>query len=731
MMIHCALWRPLLFAATLLVLAGGGMARARRPERPAGHAALAWRDLDGRPHTARVAGTRATVLLFSSTTCPCADGYSGRLRELARENAARPVRFFAVFSAPGETAAGIRAYAARRELRLPLVLDEGGRLAAALGARATPTAFLLDAGGRVLYSGRFDDSPDARLARKQYLRDALDAALRDEAPRVARTLAFGCAVAADPPAPGPAPAAAGSVKLFPGLAKVALQATTRVPEAQRYFKQGLALWYGFNFDEAERSFREAARLDPECAMASWGIVLSLGMNYNWDFDPAREKECHAAARRALALAPKASARERALIEALVQRHTDAREPDRQKLLEIYATAMRRVAARYPDDPDVAVLFAASMMDLRPWYLWTGNGQPRPGTREIVATLERVLKAHPDHMGAHHFYIHAMEKSPNPERALPSATAIGGLAPLSGHIVHMPAHIYQRVGDFRRAAAHNRWGADVDTQYVVPEKVTGRYVAYYIHNLDFLAYSHQMAGRSNEAMAAARELVEVAARHRPAVRSPLCPSAPLVTADVLVRFRRWDGILKAAVPTADDHAGRLYDCYARGVALAAKGDVAGAEQQLAAIDAAVAALGPFFVSGAAGTPYEKAAPLLVTAARSTLEGRIALARGDPQAAARAFRKGVDAEDALPYAEPPLWRAPIREALGAALLRAGQAKAAEAVFRADLRRNRGSGRSLFGLTKSLEAQGKASEARAVAAQFRQAWELADVRLAVEGL
>jgi tetratricopeptide (TPR) repeat protein len=722
-------YRPLLFALLALGAAGSGLAAAGRPAAtpPGG---LSWRGLDGREYAAQAAG--ATVLLFGSTTCPCADGYVDRLVALAREPTRPPARFFVVFSGPGETAAGVRAYAARRGLTMPVVLDDGGRLAVGLGARVTPTAVLLDAAGAVAYAGRFDDSPDPRLVKAQYLRDALAAVLRGQPPRQARTRAFGCATAADPPAPGPAPATGPArAKLFPGLGKVGLKATTRSAEAQRYFQQGLALWYGFNFDEAERSFRTAAQLDPECALAPWGIALSLGMNYNWDFDPAKEGECHAAVQRALALAPKASEREQALIRALAQRHTNAPNPDRGQLLRAYADAMRRVAADYPGDPDVAVLFAASMMDLRPWQLWTGNGQPRPGTLEIVAALERALKKDPDHMGAHHLYIHAMEKSPRPERALPSAAALAGLAPLSGHLVHMPAHIYQRVGDFRRAAAHNRWGADVDTPYVVREQVKGRYLAYYIHNLDFLAFSHTMAGRSQDAVATARELADVVARHRPALRSPLCPSAPLVAADILVRFRRWDDILKASAPAADDHSGRLYDRYARGAALAAKGDAAGAKQQLQGIDTAVAALGPAFAAGAAGTPYEKSAPLLIQAARSTLAGRIALANGDVAGAVAAFRQAIEAEDALPYAEPPLWRSPIREALGGALLRAGRAGAAEAVFRADLRRNPGSGRSLFGLMKSLEAQKKSREARAVAVQYRKAWENADVTLTVAGL
>jgi tetratricopeptide (TPR) repeat protein len=715
-----------LMTGLVLPLSAVQGAPANQATRPGVSESLSWRDLDGREHSAR-ADARATVLVFGSTECPCADEYVERVAGLAGDYAGKGARFFLVFSNPSETEPGVRAYAARRKLAVPAVLDADRKLAERLGADVTPAAVLLDRAGKIRYAGQIDDSPDVRLVKQQYLREALEDVLRGRAVRHARTDAFGCAVA---PETGTAPPER-PVRLIPGLGKVRFNATTRSPEAQQFFQQGVALWYGFNFDEAERSFREAARLDPECAMAYWGTALSLGMNYNWDFDPSREGEVYRITRRALELAPKATERERLLIQALARRHSEAPNPDRQKLLGEYVSEMRRIHQSLPADSEVAVFFAASMMDLRPWDLWTWEGQPKPGTLEIVAVLERVLKKDPNHIGANHLYIHAMEAGLQPERALRSARRLAALAPRSGHLVHMPAHIFQRVGDFRSAARSNRDGADIDSPYIASDKISGRYIAYYIHNLDFLAFSHSMAGRSADAMATARELAEAVARHRPAARGIMCPSASLVASDVLVRFRRWDDILKAPEPPQADMAGRLFDVYARGMALVSKGDRAGAEKALQQIDAAAAAIGPAFATGAEGTPYAKAGPLLIKAARSMLAGKIALARGDVEGGIRALREGIAAEDELPYAEPAMWRAPIRETLGGALLRASRPAEAETVFRDDLRRNRGSGRSLFGLMKSLEAQGRKREARKIEKEFNKAWQHADVQLTAASL
>jgi tetratricopeptide (TPR) repeat protein len=296
---------------------------------------------------------------------------------------------------------------------------------------------------------------------------------------------------------------------------------------------------------------------------------------------------------------------------------------------------------------------------------------------------------------------------------------------------MPAHIYQRVGDFSKAAKHNRDAADVDADYALKYKMPGRYVAYYIHNLDFLAYSHSMGGRAQDALATARELSEVIATHRPKFRSAVCPSAPLVVADLLVRFHRWDDVLKASPPAPDDMAGRLFDTYARGMAHVARGNLPEAEKALQAIDTAGPAAAEAFATTTAGTPYAKAGPLLIRAAKSVLAAKIAQARNDAAAAELHLRAGIEAEDALPYAEPAMWRSPIRESLGGMLLRAGKAAEAEAVFREDLKRNRGNGRSLFGLWKSLEKQNRPAEAAEAERQFRQAWGRADLELTVEKL
>lgn len=721
-----------LIAAAPALAAPSARAGGPRPAPRAGEAGqpaaapLAWQDLAGRTHTAADRATAATVLVFTSTWCPCADEYAGRVRELARAYSGRGVRFFLVLSDPRETPERTREYAAGRGLELPLVLDRDALLAQRLRVEVTPSAVVLAPGGAVRYSGRVDDSSEPRLVQRHYLRDVLNAMLTGTAKPAESTRSLGCAVtAAAAPTTGPRP-----VRLLEGLGTVKMTATTRVPAAQRFFQQGMALWYGFNFDEAERSFREAARRDPRCAMAYWGTALSLGMNYNWDFDPAREREVYELVRRAAELSAGAGERERLLIRALARRHDGNPEGDRAALLQAYATAMRELARSRPRDVEVLVLAAVAGMDLRPWDLWTSDGRPQPGTGEIVETLERALKLDPRHIGAHHMYIHAVEASSNPARALPSARLLARLAPRSGHLVHMPAHIFQRVGEYRRAGEHNRSAADLDADYLAREQITGRFVGYYLHNLDFLVFSHAMAGRYQDAFSAARELADAIARYRPVAKAVVCPSASVVASDVLARFGRWEQVLAAPEPPESDGPARLFDDYARGMALLARGDLTGARARLQRLAAAETTLTSTYATGAAGTPYAKTGPLLVKTAHARLAARILEATGDVEGAVAALRAALPAEDALPYAEPALWRAPLREALGGILLRAGRAREAEAVFQEDLQRNRGNGRSLYGLWQSRLKAG-APDTEAAERAFRAAWRHADTRLTPEDL
>jgi tetratricopeptide (TPR) repeat protein len=701
-------------AATVML----AMAAIAAPE--GGSGAVAWRDMRGATHAAADGDSRATVLLFGSTRCPCADGYTSRVRQLAAEYAPRGVRFFAVFSGAAVPRAEVAAYTESRRLAFPAVHDTSERLARQYGAKVTPTAVLLTEGA-VRYHGRIDDSPEPVAVRRQYLREALDAVLAGRRVALAQTAPVGCAVGAQK---GEKPT--GPPKLVEGIGTVRFPITTTKGEAQRYFAQGMARWYGFNMPEAERSFREVVRLDPECAMGWWGITLSLGMDYNEGYDPERLPEARAAIRKALSLARYATAKEQALIRAMAVRNdTD----DQKKALAPYRAAMARVHRSYPQDDNIAVLYAASIMDLRPWALWTKDRKPLPDTAEALRVLEATLRRDPNHIGANHYYIHATEGTGTPEKALPSARRLAALAPNSGHLVHMPAHTYMRVGDYANSSASNELASQVDRLYFAAEGKPTRYAPYYLHNLDFLIAADMMGGRVKPAVEAARQLAEVAAQLTPADAPLWCGSASGIIA-VYARCRQWDDILKAAAPPEANPFATAMWRYARGMAYAAKRDRASAERELAALRTeAVAAEKAVPVVPIPGftESFQKTYRLLVP----VLSGKVALLSSDGEAALAHFRQGVEIEDTLPYLEPATWRYPVREALGGALLTLNRPKEAEAVFRADLQRNPNSGRSLFGLMTALERQGRRDEASRVRAQFQEAWKRADIQLRAEEL
>src|SRR6266699_310081 len=280
---------------------------------------------------------------------------------------------------------------------------------------------------------------------------------------------------------------ASSPKLLPGLGEVHHAVSTKNSQAQQFFDQGLKLVFGFNHDEARRSFQRAAELDPTLALAWWGVALTLGPNYNLPVDPEREKAGYDAAQRAVALKPNASESERAYIDAVAVRYSNDPRADLHQLDVTYKDAMSKLAARYPDDLDAVTLYAESAMNLNPWHLWTADGKPAEGTEEIVRVLESVLKRDPNHLGANHYYIHAVEASPHPERALPYAVMLPALVPAAGHLVHMPAHIYERLGDYMSAARSNREAAQADEAAVAARGVeTPSALLYYSHNLHFLA-----------------------------------------------------------------------------------------------------------------------------------------------------------------------------------------------------------------------------------------------------
>jgi tetratricopeptide (TPR) repeat protein len=521
----------------------------------------------------------------------------------------------------------------------------------------------------------------------------------------------------------PAVRQAGSaVPLFEDLGSHHMAISTRVAAAQQYFDQGMRLVYGFNHPEAIRAFDEAARLDADCAICHWGAALAYGPHVNAPMDSASGVAAHQHLREAIALKPKASARERAFIDALAKRYASPPPADRAKLDSSYAHARADVVRRYPSDLDAATLYAESLMDLRPWNYWHKDGSPYPGTSIVLAQLERVMKADPDHPGACHYYIHAVE-AVAPEKAVACAEHLAALMPGAGHIVHMPGHIYIRVGRYDDAIKANEHAVHTDETYIEREKPSGLYpIGYYPHNLHFLAFAASMAGRSAEAIDAARKTGEKipaeVARQAPPLEA-LLTYTPLT----LVTFGKWDEVLASPLPPSDLRLSTGLAYYARGVAHAAKGQWPEARAALDTVKAIAAGTSPHDqIALSAGGGENK---IIMEIAAHALMGEIADRSGQSDAASH-FREAVRLQDSFNYTEPPQWYYPVRHSLGAVLLRQSQAAEAERIYRQDLKTFPENGWALFGLMKALQAQGKATEAQAVEARFRKAWAGADVTL-----
>jgi len=497
---------------------------------------------------------------------------------------------------------------------------------------------------------------------------------------------------------------------------------TASPPAQRWFDQGLRFVYAFNHNEAQKAFREAARLDPACAMCFWGIAMTEGGNYNHPTDTDREKRALEAVQGAQQRAAAATPVERALIQALAKRHTADAAAKRDALDRAYADAMRDVARQFPDDVDAATFFADAAMNLRPWNLWTPEGAPYPGTEEIVQTLERVLAKNPNHPGALHLYIHAVEAGPQPARAEAAADRLLKLMPGAGHIVHMPSHIYWRVGRYADAVASNTAAVQADRTFFKTSQPSPIYRGlYYPHNIDFIWQSAGMQGRSAETLRAAREFAENAPVEM-IKAMPDMETAPVAPIVALVRFGRWDEVLQHPAPPREF----LYTTgvwhYARGLAFNAKGQAAEARRELTELEKVLAS-----VPAERTVAFFFRAKNVLQMAANVLGGEIAAKTGDTASAERLLRAAVAEQDTHWFTEPPPWYFPVRHALGAVLLQAGRGADAEQVYREDLRRNPGNGWALFGLTQSLRAQGKAAEAARAEDSFRKAWASADVTLA----
>jgi tetratricopeptide (TPR) repeat protein len=497
--------------------------------------------------------------------------------------------------------------------------------------------------------------------------------------------------------------------------------TTSSPLAQQYFDQGLVWAYAFNHDEAIRSFEKATRLDPECAMAWWGIALCNGPHINNPIvPPHRSEAAWEALQRAVALRENTTPTERALIGALSTRYTDPPPADRRPLDEAYAKAMREVWLTYSDDSDVGTLCAEALMDLRPWDLWTKDGRPQPGTEEIIDILEDVLRLDPGNPGANHLYVHAVEASPHPERANAAADRLRGLVPGSGHLVHMPSHIDVLTGRWALASQQNELAIQADREYRAISPKQGFYRLYMAHNHHMLSFASMMEGRSKVAIRSAREVVESVPEDYLRRETALMDPYMGAVYDALKRFGRWDDILREPAPPSYLPITTAMWRFNRGVAYTAKGEVQNAEREQAAFREAVSN-----VPEDAVMAINPAKNVLQIAAHF-LQGEIAFRRGDMDEAVNELRKAIALEDDLLYMEPPEWVQPTRHTLGAVLLSAARYEEAERVYREDLSRWPENGWSLYGLARCLRARGEKTEAEAVEARFRKVWARADARI-----
>ena len=501
-----------------------------------------------------------------------------------------------------------------------------------------------------------------------------------------------------------------------GLGDDAFPVTTRSAESQQFVDQGLRLTYAFNHSEALRAFKEAARLDPENAMAYWGWALVLGPNLNLPMQPAVAPQARHAAQRALELASKVSPREKAYIDAIAQRYAGDAATDRRSLDEAYARAMKRVLDRHPDDLDAATLYAAALVNLSPWNYWNLDGTPRPHTDEIVAILESVLQRNPQHVGALHYLIHLFEDR-FPARAESHADALRPLMPGAGHIVHMPSHIYMRVGRYSDSYAVNALAAEADEGYIIQCRAQGVYpLNYYPHNVHFLAWSAMFLGRPDLALAAARKIVQkvptdLASDGNVWALYEVFLAQPIF---VMVRFGMWEAMLAETKPSVDSQFITGIWHYGRALAFLHSGRPAKARQELDWLAQRRQAMGELgrYVSATSG---EK----LLTIAEEIVRGELAAREGHTLEGLARLERAVRLEDGLAYNAPPEWYFPVRHWLGAMLLDVGRPDEAEVVYAADLRSNPENAYALLGLKLALEQQGKTEDAQSAARRFARAW------------
>jgi len=510
--------------------------------------------------------------------------------------------------------------------------------------------------------------------------------------------------------------------ILPGLGTHSLSVTTKSPEAQRFFDQGLALTYAYNHAEAKRAFQEATRLDPDCAMAYWGWALVLGPNLNAPMSADNVEEAYWAIQQANDRKSNATAMEQAFINALSARYAEKAVDDRAPLDKAYYEAMEKVYADYPTDPDVASLFAATIMNMSPWNYWTKDSNPRSRTEQALEVLEKIVESNPNHAGALHYYIHLVEEH-YPEKAEAGSDSLIKVMPGSGHLLHMPSHIYMRIGRYADAFESNRLAVAADEGYIAACAAQGMYpAAYYPHNIHFQAWAAQREGRSVEALKHSRKVGEMARKSSEAgmvwAIHQIFHSMPYY---MFIRFGKWDELLREPTPPKEQIFSRGLFHMGRGLAYIEKGNLRKASKELSTLKKAAEnkiAQEEFVGSASAVTVLEIAV--------NVLAGELALAQGKGDKALNHFEMATRLEDSMKYTEPPDWMLPTRHNLGNALLELGKTAQAETVFWEDLKRNPENGYSLFGLHQALIAQEKTGDAEIIQERFEKAWVAADVIL-----
>lgn len=510
--------------------------------------------------------------------------------------------------------------------------------------------------------------------------------------------------------------------LFDGIGSLHHPVSTNNEEAQKYFDQGLTLIYGFNHDEAILSFKKAAELDPNMAMAYWGIAYALGPNYNLDADSMQKRMAFDALQKALELSKNVTVHEQDYINAISKRYSADPVADQKVLNEDFRKTMRELYKKYPEDLDAATLYAESMMILKPWQLWNKDGSPAEGTEEIVSVLESVLKKDPNHIGANHYYIHSVEASQDPGRGLASAKVLRNLVPMAGHLVHMPAHIFFRVGDYEDAALANINAINADDKYITETNAQGVYpLMYYNHNLNFLTIADLMEGKYEESFKSAKR---VEANLMPFAKDmPMVEGIAVSPLWVMVAFHKWDDILNYPVPDKTLHISQVFSHFAKGMAYTGQNNSDDAVKELTAMKKEMKEIPPEAVIG-----FNTAADVM-NIALNTLEGKIDMSQDKSINAIEKFNKAVTIQDSLSYDEPPDWYPSIRICLGGAYYSCGKFSDAETVFRDDLKKYPHNGWALFGLEQCLLKENKKEEASSVHKEFTEAWKNADTKLKIE--